>query len=59
MVFPCDRHLFLGHNRELPQNKVHETRGNLGPLVILFWPRRFSDGTTRSRNFHTFFWCSL
>ena len=53
----CDRHLFLGHNRESPQHKVQETRGNLGPLVILFWPRRFSDGTTRSRDFHT--WCGL
>ena len=51
-----DRHLFPGHNKQLTQ----ETRGwifNSDPgkpqPVILFRPRRFSDGTTRSRNFHT------
>ena len=34
----------------------HNTRSRTeqtSVLVTLFWPRRFSDGTTRSRNFHT------
>ena len=73
-----DRHLFQGHNKELTQetrgwvvqfwvwvqNLVLVDPGKPRP-VILFWPRRFSDGTTRSRNFHTFatellgFWAAV